>query len=190
MANEHTTGMSSEEYFRLFEQGHFNGRRVELIGGEIVEMSPQNNPHVAGVTMVLNALQLAFGPGFWVRIQGTLNLSPHGCPDPDFAVVPGMPQHYLAQPIPTSALLVVEVSDTTLRYDRCDKMSLYAASGIAEYWIVNIPDRQIEVYRDPVADPNQPFNYRYGTMVVLQPGEMVSPLAVPAAQIPVADLLP
>jgi Uma2 family endonuclease len=181
--------VTKEEYFRLADEGQFDGRRVELIGGEVVEMSPQNNPHSAGVSMVLNALMLAFGPNYWPRVQTTLDLSPNGCPDPDVAVVPGTPQSYVAQPIPTSALLVVEVADTSLSGDRSPKGNLYAASGIADYWIVNIPDHQLEVYRDPVADPNQPFGFRYARVTVLHPGDVVSPLALPAAQIHVAGVV-
>lgn len=181
---------TTEEYWKLAEAGVFSGRRVELIGGEIVEMSPANNPHVAGVALALNALQAALRSGYWPRIQATLDLSPNGCPDPDVAVVPGAPRDYVGRPTPTSAVLVIEVADTTLRYDRGDKMSLYAAAGIADYWVVNIPDQQLEVYRRPVADATQPFGFRYDEVTVLRAGDNVSPLAAPAASVPVADLIP
>jgi Uma2 family endonuclease len=181
---------TKDEYFRLSEEGYFNGRRVELIGGEIIEMAPQYNPHTIGVTLVQNALQLAFGLGYWPRGQATLDLSPHGCPDPDVAVVAGTPRAYVGQPIPTTALLVVEVADSSLNQDRNIKGSLYAVAGITDYWIVNIPDHQLEVYRDPVADPTQPFGFRYANRTILDPGDDVTPLAAPAAQIPVADLIP
>jgi Uma2 family endonuclease len=134
-------------------------------------------------------LRLAFGSGYWVRVQGSLDLSPHGIPSPDLAVTPGS-YHEAGKTIAKAALLVVEVSDTTLAYDRYHKSSLYAAGGIADYWIVNLVQRQLEVYRDPVADSTQPFGFRYNSRTILDPPDKVSPLAAPQASITVADLLP
>src|SRR5262249_46272485 len=91
---------------------------------------------------------------------------------------------------PTSALLLVEVSDTTLAYDRSTKASLYARAGIADYWTVNLVDRQVEVRRNPVPDPSQPYGFRYADEIILSPAHFVSPLAARQAQIPGADLLP
>ncbi len=105
-------------------------------------------------------------------------------------MIPGNFRSYVGQGIPTSALLVVEVSETTLYYDRNQKASLYAASGIADYWIINVVQRQVEVYRDPVPDATQAFGYRYASRTILDPGEVVSPLALPGATVAVADLLP
>jgi Uma2 family endonuclease len=152
-------------------------------------MPAQFDLHLAGVTLTADALRAAFGPGYWIRVQGSLDLSPHGIPDPDLAVVPGSPRG-AARTIATSALLVVEVSDTTLGYDRTHQASLFAAAGIADYWIVNLVQRQLEVYRDPVADPAQPFGFRYANRAVLAPADSVSPLAAPRASVGVADLLP
>lgn len=110
-------------------------------------------------------------------------------PEPDILVVPGSRQQFRSAH-PTTADLIVEVSDTNLSYDRHHKAGLYARAGIREYWIVNIPDRRLEVYRDPVPDPTQPFGHRNPTRIDLQPGATVSPLALPAAAVPVTDLLP
>jgi len=82
------------------------------------------------------------------------------------------------------------VSDATLDFDRTRKGSLYAATGISDYWIVNLVQRQLEVYRDPVADSTEPFGFRYGSHTILHPGGVVTPLAAPQARIRVADLLP
>jgi Uma2 family endonuclease len=185
---------TAEEFWRLYEAGLFVGRRVELIGGEIVERAPQLNFHSFGIKFMEDALNGAFGPNYWVRVQMSLDLSPHSSlADPDLAVIAGSARsHHQASPsrnVPTTALLVVEVSETTLAYDRGRKMSLYAASGIADYWILNVPDQQLEVHRDPVADASQPFGFRYDQVTVLGAGDVVSPLALPAAQIPVADLI-
>jgi Uma2 family endonuclease len=168
----------------------FQGKRVQLIGGEIIEMAAQKNEHGISLKLTEDALEALFGPNFWVRTQMSLDLSPHSVPDPDLAVVSGPPRSYTGAPVPKSALLVVEVSESTLSYDRNTKASLYAAAGITDYWIVNLVDRQVEVYRDPVPDPSEPFGYRYTSETDVPPGGVVSPLARPGATIPVDDLLP
>ncbi len=178
-----------DEFFQMLDLGWFQDKRVELIGGEVIEMAAQLDLHLASITATQDALRLAFGLGYWVRAQGSLDLSPHGIPSPDLAVVPGS-HHGAGRTIVKSALLVVEVSDTTLSYDRYHKMSLYAAGGIADYWIVNLVQSQLEVYRDPVADSTQLFGFRYGNRTILDPVDAVSPLAAPQARITVADLLP
>jgi Uma2 family endonuclease len=179
-----------DEYLRLCEQDWFQGKRVQLIGGEIVEMSAQYDFHFAAIDMTKDALTTAFGPNYWVRAQASLDLSPNSVPDPDVAVISGPRPRHATRSIPTTALLVVEVADTTLSFDRHHKASLYAASGIADYWIVNLVQRQLEVYRDPVADPTQPFAWRYASRTILDPGDSIAPLAAPQAPVAVADLLP
>jgi Uma2 family endonuclease len=185
----HPVRWTRDEYFRMSEAGIFNDRRVELIGGEIVEMAAQYDLHLAGVDLTANALQVAFGPGFWIRRQGTLDLSPHGVPDPDVAVIIGGPSG-ARRTVPTSALLVVEVSDSSLVFDRSRKGSLYAAAAIADYWIVNLIDRQLEIYRGPVADATQAFGFSYSDRTILDPADAVAPLAAPNAMVAVTDLLP
>lgn len=180
---------TAEEFYRLLDCGFFQERRVELIGGEIMEMASQKNFHLAAITLTEDSFRAAFGPGFWVRVQGSLDLSPLSVPDPDIAVVPGSARMATAQN-PTSALQITEVSDTTLAYDRGRKASLYAAAGIPDYWIVNLVQRQVEVHRSPVADSSQPFGWRYTDVTILGPNDYVTPLAAPQARILVADLLP
>jgi Uma2 family endonuclease len=180
---------SRDEYIRLSEEGWFNDRRVELIGGEIVEMASQFDQHLAAITLTEDALRQAFGAGYWVRVQGTLDLSPHGMPDPDLAVVRGSPRG-AGRAYQTTALLVVEVSDSSLAFDRNAKASLYAAAGIADYWIVNLVQRQLEVHRNPVADATTLFGCRYADRTIHDPGDAVAPLAAPQAAVAVADLLP
>ena len=175
----------------MLDLGWFQDQRVELIDGEILDMPSQKNYHGAAITQSMDALRLAFGIGFWVRNQLSLDLSPHSVPDPDLAVVPGSPQGVTAAtPNPTTALLVVEVSDSSLPYDRSYKASLYSAAGITDYWIVNLVQRQLEVYRDPVADSTQLFGFRYNSRTILDPPDTITPLAAPHASITVADLLP
>jgi Uma2 family endonuclease len=178
-----------DEYIRLCEEGFFYDRRVELIGGEIVESAPREERGNAAISLTAEALHVAFGPGFWVRPQGTLDLSPHGVADPDVAVTRGGPRG-AGRTIPTTALLVVEASDSSLAFDRTRKASLYAAGGIADYWIVNLVQRQLGVYRNPVADSSEPLGFRYADRTIHDPGDGVAPLAAPQASVAVADLLP
>jgi Uma2 family endonuclease len=180
---------TQEQFYQMLDLGWFQDQRVELIGGEVVEIAAQLDLHLASITLTGDALRAAFGSGYWVRAQGSLDLSPHGIPSPDLAVTPGSPQG-APRTIAKSALLVVEVSDTTVAYDRSSKASLYAAGGIGDYWIVNLIQRQLEVYRDPVADNTQLFGFRYANRTILDPADVVSPLAAPQASITVADLLP
>jgi Uma2 family endonuclease len=182
--------MTREEYIRLSDEGYFQDRRVELIDGEIIEMSSQKNPHAIGVSLVQTALQQAFGPNYWAKGQATLNLSPVSLPDPDVAVVAGAIRTHATTAFPTSALLVVEVSETTVAYDQTRKASLYAASGIKDYWILHLIDGQLEVYRNPVPDPTQAFGFGYSQLTILIAGQQVTPLALPGALIEVVDLLP
>ena len=111
----------------------------------------------------------------------------NGVPDPDIAVVRGDPDNP-ADDNPTSALLVVEVSDSMLSYDRNAKASMYAAAGIADYWIVNIPDRQLEIRRNPQPDSTAEFGHSYGSLTTLKPGDTATPLAAASGVVPVDRL--
>jgi Uma2 family endonuclease len=179
---------SKEEYYRLGELGFFREQRVELIEGRLMVHSPQKSLHAAVVDAVDDILGRLFPTGYLVRCQLPLDLGQILEPEPDVAVVAGTRWQYL-NAHPTSAVLIVEVADTTLAYDRDHKGSLYARAGVSDYWIINLVDGQLEVYRDPVPDATAPHGFRYATRTDLHAGDSVSPLALPAA-IAVADLLP
>jgi Uma2 family endonuclease len=172
----------------MADLGWFNEQRVELIDGEIIDILMAGNPHCGGVGSTEDALRAAFGVGFWVRVQMPLDLGPLSEPQPDLAVIPGKPKDCKDQP--TTALLVVEVSETTLSYDRHHKASLSARAGLSDYWIVNLFDEQLEVFRNPVADSAAPLGFRYADVTIHGLADVVSPLAAPSARIAVADLLP
>jgi Uma2 family endonuclease len=177
-----------EEYHQMVDFGWFDRTRVELIDGEILERPMPNNPHVVAMGLAEDALRSAFGPGFWVRPQSPITLGSRSEPEPDLAVVPGKPRDYSSHP--TSALLVVEVSDSSLAYDRKEKASLYAEAGITDYWIINVVNSQLEVCRDPMPDPLQTFGFGYSSRIILHSGDAIAPLAAPNSPIAVADLLP
>lgn len=179
-----------EEYYKMVEAGVLRpDERVELIGGRIVAMSPQNSPHFTAVCLAEDVLRTAFGPGYVVRVQGPLDVSPSSQPEPDIAVVQGHVRDY-ARAHPTTALLVVEISESTLAFDRGEKASLYASAGVPEYWVVNLVDRRLEVYRDPVPVTGQPYGYGYRSCTYYFAADTVTPAAMPQSTIAVAELLP
>jgi Uma2 family endonuclease len=172
------------EYERMVEAGYFGpDERLELVDGIIYEMTPQSSPHAVAVRLTRQALAPVFSEGFDILVQMPLALGDDGEPEPDLAVVAGSPRDHLASH-PRSALLVVEVADTSLHHDRERKASLYARAGIPDYWILALGGRkQLEVLRDPVDGV-------YRTRIVLGPKDRVSPLARPDVSIPVSDLFP
>src|SRR5205823_3223181 len=167
-------------------------RRVELIEGQVVEMAAMRSPHSTAVTLAGDALRAvgdrwSVGPCF-PRLQQPLSLGELSDPEPDVAVVAGVPRDYAAAH-PTTALLVVEVAEASLRYDRHQKASLYARYGIQDYWIINPADRQLEIFRDPQPGQGEPYGFRYATRRVLSETGTATPLAA-QGPIAVADLLP
>ena len=178
------------EYDRLIDLGVFQpGEPIELIGGQLMVCEPQGSGHFTAVGLVDDTLRAAFGPGWVVRAQGPLALDDESEPEPDVAVAPGSRRDYLHSH-PALPVLAVEIAESSLSFDRRQKGSLYARAGLGDYWIVNLVDRVLEVYRVPLADPAAPYGWRYAEVQTLRPGETVSPLAAPAARFPVDDLLP
>lgn len=164
---------------------------VELIEGEIVQKMPQNSPHSTAVLLGLEALRAAFPQDHVVRPQLPLSLGDWSQPEPDMAVVAGSARDFSgAQPTADDAVLVVEISDSTLLPDQTTKAGLYARAGIGEYWIVNLPERVLEVYRQPVPVEDGLLGFAYRQVTRLTEAESVSPDAAPSFVVAVADLLP
>lgn len=178
------------EYERLIDLGAFRpGERLELLGGALLVCEPQGGPHFTAIGLVEDALRQVFGSGWTVRAQGPIALDEDSEPEPDLAVVPGSRRDH-RRFHPSHPVLIVEVAESSLAFDQGEKGSLYARAGIADYWILNLPDQVLEVYRDPVAAPQAPYGYRYGATTTLGARDTASPLAAPTAAILVADLLP
>lgn len=174
---------SRSEYERIVDAGAFDpGSRLELLDGEIIEMSPQKSAHATAVDLVEDALRQCFGGGFYVRGQKPIALDEMSEPEPDVAVVTGRIRDY-ADRHPRTAVLIVEVSDTTLAFDRARKAPAYARNGVTEYWIINLRDRVLEVHREPARES-------YRQRLLLGEQDTVSPLAAPDGRIAVGDLLP
>ena len=178
--------LNAEQYLRMADEGFFEGRRVELIKGKIIEMAAMNPPHWIATAKTVEALRHVYKTPFFVLSQLPLKIDGLSEPEPDVFVVQIESEDFndLSK---TNALtmtqLVIEVSDTTLREDRTTKAQLYAEANVIEYWIVNVKDRQLEVRREPT-------KRGYSSTQTLKESETVTPLSAPDAQIKVADLLP
>ena len=178
------------EYERLVDLGAFDDDEpVELIGGQLIVAEPKGSEHATGVEMAGDALRAVLPAGWIVRGQNPISLDDESAPEPDIAVVGGSLADY-RHAHPTRPALIIEVAETSLRFDRIEKGSLYARAGIADYWIVNLVDRVLEVYRDPDADVTAPYGWRYLSVERFTPPSSVAPIAIPAASISVAALLP
>ena len=175
------------DFYRMSELGLLHGDRTELIGGEIVILNPQRFAHAYAVDKVTEVLRNTLEPSHWVRMQLPLNCGVTSEPEPDISVVIGSRDDYNDHP--SSALLVVEVSDTTLEFDRGRKASLYAQAGVQDYWIVNLVNRILEVRRDPAPDRKQPFQFGYRSLQELTMEERVAPFAIPNVELPVSKLI-
>jgi Uma2 family endonuclease len=177
------------EYDKLVELGMFDGERLELLDGLLVVREPQKSYHATTVMQVGQVLEAAFGTGWHARVHAPIALDDDSEPEPDVAMVPGVPFDYLTEH-PTTTPLIVEVADSSLRLDRRFKTGLYARARIPEYWIVNLVHRVLEVHREPQSAPDAEYGAAYRVVEALQPSAFVTPIAAPASRIAVADLLP
>ena len=158
--------------------------RLELIRGEIYQKMPPDPPHASLTDVIADFMRpLAWAANACVRTEKPLILNGHGQPEPDIAIVRGSLRDYEHHhPAAADALLVIEVSDSTLRKDRGLKRADYAAAGLPEYWIVNLNARCIEVHRNAV-------NGAWATAFTKTDTEMEAPLFAPDSPLRVADLL-
>ncbi|PYN42928.1 MAG: hypothetical protein DME00_27970 [Candidatus Rokuibacteriota bacterium] len=178
------------EYDRLIDIGVFlPGEPLELLGGELIVSEPQGSAHYTAIGLVEDALRSALGPGWLVRSQGPIELDDESEPEPDIAVMRGDRRSY-SHRHPSRPALVLEVAESSLAFDREHKGSLYARARLDDYWIVNLVDRVVEIYRRPVPDTSAPFGSRYASKEVLSAESSVELLEVPGARILVSDLLP
>jgi Uma2 family endonuclease len=177
------------EYDRLIECGFFRpGDPIELVGGQLIVAEPQGSRHSATIRAVDEALRVALGAGWDVRTQLPVALDEESEPEPDVAVVPGSFRDYVVSH-PSRPVLVVEVSESSLVFDRAHKGSLYARAALSDYWIVNLVDRVLEVYREPGRDPGAAFGWRYQSATIHGPDASVSPLAAPHARVQASDVV-
>ena len=171
-----------QEYYRMAETGILApDARVELLNGQIVDMLPIGPFHSDSNSRLHEQF---FVVGRWsVRSQSPINLNDDSEPQPDIALVkPRAGGYAVNHPQVTDVFLLVEVADSSVRFDREEKLPAYARAGIVEYWLLNLVQRVVEVYREPSPLGMYGFSKRFGT------GDAVAPAAFPDAQIAVADL--
>lgn len=183
--------VTADEFHHLCDSGFFrDNRRVILVDGKMIEMPPPDPPHDFGLDHLYEFLRAAFPrPGHLVRNQMGFDAGLDTDPAPDLSVVVGTIRDYLTAH-PTAAVLIAEVANTSLSYDRRQKAHIYAAAGVPEYWVLDVIGRQLLVFRDPVADPAAERGHRYATQLALAEEDAASPQAAPAAGVAVRDLLP
>lgn len=175
-----------KQFHELGEAGYFENRRPFLINGVIYEQGFMNEPHAIALLLGQKVFSVLFGAGWVVRNQLPLVLNLDTDPLPDFAIVRGTIR--TQRPHPTTAELVVEVSDTTLDDDLTEKAELYAVAGIQEYWVLDLNARVLHVLRDP--GPLAANGTAYRNHRQHGPDDAVIPLAASDRSVKVADLLP
>lgn len=176
-----------EGYEELVEKGVFGpDDKIELLDGRLISMAPQHSAHSTAHStayyLCLRYLERVFPDGFMVRPQLPFTLDEDSVPEPDLAVVRGTPRDFSKQH-PSEATLIVEVSDSSLRYDRGEKLAAYARAGIPEYWIVNLIERRIEIYRRPEGEG-------YAVSETYSEDQNIAPDGREATAATVAELLP
>ncbi|MEP0753575.1 Uma2 family endonuclease [Coleofasciculus sp. FACHB-125] len=181
--------LSVEQYHQMIRLGILSDDDpVELLDGWLVYKMPKNPPHRATTKLTLNALEAVIPEGWYVDTQEPITLADSE-PEPDVVVVRGSTRDYLDRhPGASDIALIIEVADSTLERDRTSKQRLYARAGIPIYWIINLPEKQIEVYTEPVVAEESIYQRRQDYQLsdevpVAIAGQIVSPLSV-------LDLLP
>ncbi len=163
-----------QEYHQMAEAGVLHeDDRIELIHGKIIQMSPIGRNHAAIVRRLANFLIPQLASQAIVDVQNPVRINEHSEPEPDIMVLPFRDDYYAESGVtPQDVLLLIEVSDSTLRYDRNTKIPLYATAGIPEVWIVNVDKQQLEVYLQPSED-------RYQSMTTLNREDTISATQLP-----------
>jgi Uma2 family endonuclease len=178
------------EYARLIDHGILDeDDPIELLDGLLLVKEPQTSPHRTAVLLVARTLERAFGDGWFVQVQSPIGLDDRSEPEPDVCVVRGSPRDY-THAHPTRPELIVEVALSGLSVARGRKATAYARGGIADYWIVNLADRVLEVCREPARPGPARRRWGYAALETLGADAIVTPLAAPPARIRIADLLP
>ncbi|MCC7370070.1 MAG: Uma2 family endonuclease [Chloroflexi bacterium] len=173
-----------DEYHRMAEVGILReDDRVELIDGEIIAVPPIGSGHAGTLEDLADRMRATLPAGFRVRMQNPIVLYDEAESQPDLAIAPVRDDNYRrGHPRDADVMLVVEVADTSLAYDRHTKAPMYARAGIPELWIVNLVGRVVEIYREPL-------DGAYRSVEVARRGDTLRPLAFPEINFAVADLL-
>jgi Uma2 family endonuclease len=180
MRTEPTRPLKRVEYERLAAEGFFEDEKVELLFGAVVPMTPIDPSHSHSTTRLSTVFVRAVGDRAYVRVQQPLAASDISEPEPDIAVVPAIESW---TDHPARAFLIVEVSRTSVRRDKGLKAVLYGLAAVDEYWIINLVDEVVEVYRER-------HNGEWRQRTTHQRGATIAMLAFPDVQIAVSEILP
>ena len=185
MVAAQTRRFSVDEYLRMSELGILTpAERTELINGEIIAMAAKGTAHVSATTRTKTLLEISLHTQAIVRVQDPIQLNDFSEPEPDIVIAKCDRLAYSTHhPHPDEVLLVIEVADSSLKYDREVKAPLYAAAGIQDYWILDVIDRQLYTFRQPV-------DGHYQEQMILAAMLPVAPLAFPALTLEIAEMLP
>jgi Uma2 family endonuclease len=173
-----------DEYYQMAKAGILGPEdRVELIDGEIIQMSPIGDRHAGNVNRANHLFVASFAGRAVVSVQNPIQLNNYTEPEPDLLVLKPRSDYYASKKVRAEdALLIVEVADTTLRYDRNIKVPRYAAAGVPEVWIENLSADELLVYRDPASEG-------YAVSITLHRGDSISPVTFPDVFFKVEELL-
>ncbi len=151
MVNTQIRSLTSAEYYQMMESGIIReGEKVELILGQIFTMAAKGTRHTLATRKLFKQLLALIGDRADVQSQDPITLSNNSEPEPDIVIARLRSDDYInSHPSPADIILVIEVADSTIKFDREIKAPLYAAAGISEYWIVNLIDNRLEIYRQP-----------------------------------------
>ncbi|MEM9274782.1 MAG: Uma2 family endonuclease [Cyanobacteria bacterium P01_F01_bin.143] len=179
-----------DEYHELVDLGFFTeNERIELIKGEIIEMAPKRTPHSVCNSRLWKELYELIGKQAEIRVQEPIVLLTNSEPELDVVIAKKKSDNYLAaHPTTEDIILVIEISDSTLKYDQEIKLPLYAEAQINNYWIINLVANRLEVYNSPFADANDKFDYR--TKNIVLPNEKIAIPGFIDIELPLASVFP
>jgi Uma2 family endonuclease len=185
MVNTQIRSLTSAEYYQMMESGIIReGEKVELILGQIFTMAAKGTRHTVATSKLIKSLLMLIGEQAIVRCQDPISLPNHSEPEPDIVIARLRSDDYVnSHPSPADIILVIEVADSTIKFDRDTKAPLYAAAGISEYWIVNLIDNRLEIYR-------QPEGSIYASIEIITPPKLIALPQFPDIVVHTGDFFP
>ena len=179
-----TYKFTTEDFYRLYETGLLDAKdRIELLNGELIIMHAIGYRHAQAVTNLTAYLGEQARRRYMISPQNPVELERYSAPQPDLTLVPWSRRNSKRHPTPAEVFLIVEVADSSLHYDREDKLRAYAATGIREFWLLNLQDDTLEIYR-------QPEGPAYREQITIPADGTASPLAFPDVTIALPEILP
>ena len=185
MVNTQIRLLTSADYYQMMESGIIReGERVELILGQIFTMAAKGTRHTVATTRLITELPMLIQRRAIVRCQEPITLPNNSEPEPDIAIVRLRSDDYInSHPSAADIILVIEVADSTIKFDQDTKAPLYAAAGISEYWIVNLIDNRLEIYR-------QPEGSIYASIEIITPPRSINLPHFPEIVVQISDFFP